>query len=544
MASGPTKKRKRAAKATLDSPDADDDTRKRGRPCVTKEDESAADRRRTQIRLAQRAYRQRKESTLEELRKRVAELSTTVELMNKTFEDMRSQLIVNADGAQFDILNRASQEYAELVKVARNPAESELEASESETVQSHRTTPADSAIASTFAAVEEVSTEPTNVPSWLDQAIVRTADPGRQLAAPLGYVVAPELEPMSSTIALPEPFFASTIQSWSTNPWAATFPHLEKLQIPRELTQTKTYSFNETSLGRRLHRSGLEAAYSLLLDVGPRRHMFERVFALSMMGNDLNRLKEAIGSAMSRRVDEPLDMFQAPQIHIGGAGTHYPRRDQNGVLQARNASFDLGLVGTQTLAVLEKAANDNVTTDMTVHIPGYEGDWFDPYDVEGYLEEKGIHIDPKASFAEAEVIDEGSVTHTAPSTQPSTPSNGVDAGAATGPYTKEPAFENLGDGTQWDSIMDMTFTGVGYSDVDTGDWLNFRLPGQGITTASTRQQQSTGHDKSSFTPTYFGPTPPGSHRSPNKRSILIDVAKFVTGKSGFDVSEKPNTHIA
>ena len=36
-------------------------------------------------------------------------------------------------------------------------------------------------------------------------------------------------------------------------------------------------------------------------------------------------------------------------------------------------------------------------------IEGFEGEWFDPYDIEGYLAEKGMHVDPTASFAEVEV---------------------------------------------------------------------------------------------------------------------------------------------
>lgn len=84
--------RKRKARST---PSADensgDDSKKRGRPRVEKPDQSAADRRRTQIRMAQRAYRQRKESTLEELRKRVSELTNTIELMNKAFLDHRDR---------------------------------------------------------------------------------------------------------------------------------------------------------------------------------------------------------------------------------------------------------------------------------------------------------------------------------------------------------------------------------------------------------------------------------------------------------------------
>ncbi|GKT65212.1 bZIP family transcription factor [Colletotrichum tofieldiae] len=59
--------------------------RLRGRPRLDKHNESAIDRRRTQIRLAQRAYRNRKESAIQELQKEVEELKSTNEKMSEAF---------------------------------------------------------------------------------------------------------------------------------------------------------------------------------------------------------------------------------------------------------------------------------------------------------------------------------------------------------------------------------------------------------------------------------------------------------------------------
>lgn len=40
-------------------------------------------------------------------------------------------------------------------------------------------------------------------------------------------------------------------------------------------------------------------------------------------------------------------------------------------------------------------------------LQGFEGEWFDAYDVQGYLEERwGCRLDPKSSFAECMVEDE------------------------------------------------------------------------------------------------------------------------------------------
>ncbi|TGZ83467.1 hypothetical protein EX30DRAFT_380705 [Ascodesmis nigricans] len=60
----------------------------RGRPRMDSNDENAADRRRTQIRLAQRAYRMRKETTITSLRSRVEALEKHAEEMQTLFHEL------------------------------------------------------------------------------------------------------------------------------------------------------------------------------------------------------------------------------------------------------------------------------------------------------------------------------------------------------------------------------------------------------------------------------------------------------------------------
>lgn len=116
-----TSRRKRTRRS--DGSDSDGE-RRRGRPRVEKPDESAADRRRTQIRMAQRAYRQRKESTLEELRKRVSDHINTIELMNKTFIDCRDRLFAtNISEDQMMDLHDVAVQFQNFVKDARHPSE-------------------------------------------------------------------------------------------------------------------------------------------------------------------------------------------------------------------------------------------------------------------------------------------------------------------------------------------------------------------------------------------------------------------------------------
>ena len=75
--------------------------------------------------MAQRAYRQRKESTLDELRKRVSDLTNTIEMMNKAFLDCRDRLYAssNITHDQMIDLSDLSMQFDSFIKETRNPDE-------------------------------------------------------------------------------------------------------------------------------------------------------------------------------------------------------------------------------------------------------------------------------------------------------------------------------------------------------------------------------------------------------------------------------------
>ncbi|PBP27272.1 hypothetical protein BUE80_DR001610 [Diplocarpon rosae] len=79
--------RKRLVEQTMNAGDVGGEATKkaRGRPKVDKKDGTAADRRRTQIRMAQRAYRHRKETTITSLEQQVQDLRGANEEMSKIF---------------------------------------------------------------------------------------------------------------------------------------------------------------------------------------------------------------------------------------------------------------------------------------------------------------------------------------------------------------------------------------------------------------------------------------------------------------------------
>lgn len=111
---------------------------------------------------------------------------------------------------------------------------------------------------------------------------------------------------------------------------------------------------------------------------------------------------------------------------------------------------------------------------MTVEIAGYEGEWLDPGDVQGYLEERGIFIDPSSTFVEAEItLDPHDSTTAGSSATALTPQllDGVDTTTSS----------LNADNSQWDDLFaGAGLTNVGFSDVQTGSFMNFLQPGESI----------------------------------------------------------------
>ncbi|KAK1822958.1 hypothetical protein LTR12_002680 [Friedmanniomyces endolithicus] len=525
------RKRKRTTRASHSSSDGDDGDKKRGRPRVEKQDESAADRRRTQVRMAQRAYRQRKEGTLDELRKRVSELTETLELMNRTFVELRDHLSGSADEDQLKQLRDTSRRYEALMESARSAIEEGSEPLPSKD-QSSVATPSEGA------GVRQRKNVPVNVPSWLDQSVLNEAERrGSPESVGMGYTMYLDNtgeDQLVEDIDLLEQSRALVQEQPPRSAYDALTNLLpDDIRIPQQLPTIQTYSFQETTFARQLHRSCLEAAYHVLIDPA-RQHIRKRIFRLSLLGDDPARLKTSLEAVLARGAQESLELSEAPLLHVGGAGTHYPRRDLNGNLQSRRSNYNLGLVGPQTLALLESAAKNNVSADMTVQIAGYEGLWFDPYDVEGYLEERGIRIDPLQSFVEAEIDDDDtSMSSSGPSTPPLEYSSMPDGlGLVT---TGSVGLD------KWNDFTDMTLTNVGYSDATTGDWMNFLEPGQGSNTQGSLNSPAVSWadngmpgpmqdslmqsiDYSAFRP------PPFDHRVPRKKNVIIDTSKLVKGE--------------
>ena len=121
--------------------------------------------------MAQRAYRQRKESTLDELRKRVSDLTTTLECMNKAFDGCRDRLVMaGLSEGQLDDLSETALRFAAYMSNVRNPGDSHIEDLPEPDISVSTTANKSEAPKHSAKHPDEMSLVPKNVPSWIDEA--------------------------------------------------------------------------------------------------------------------------------------------------------------------------------------------------------------------------------------------------------------------------------------------------------------------------------------------------------------------------------------
>jgi hypothetical protein len=405
----PKKRPRRSPKS-----DEEDSKRQRGRPRLDTQDETAADRRRTQIRLAQRAYRHRKETTISALKKRVSELEHTIEKMNKSFLEFHDNAIdsglVLSNPSLTQQLKATTAEFVSLAKLASIDSDHEEEAANiAELEHSNKTESSsnkldyqnfgqsqDSAgdqytlgFGFTFDENDGSDADVEELPQYIPTdtstsgALVETND------------------------SLKEWSFISDYQQLNAEVHIPTFNFenlLPPIQKPLKASVPYTYSFQETTFARRLHRLCLERAFRVLTNPDIDPEYIKRAFRFSFSFSNRRRMLARFQELLKRKAGESLENWNVPFFHIGGAGTHFPRLDAQGKpIYPPNIFSPARAFGPLALPTAE-TPRDEATIEQLLESLGFGGVWFDSHDVEGYLRTKGIHLDGQSSFVEIDPL--------------------------------------------------------------------------------------------------------------------------------------------
>lgn len=159
-----------------------------------------------------------------------------------------------------------------------------------------------------------------------------------------------------------------------------------------------TYSFQETTFSRRLHRRCLELGYTFLNDHSLTTHHISSKFRFTFGFLTRERLARVFYTLLQSKAGEPLEYWHKPFFYVGRAGMHYPRRDESGYeIFPPNMHPPERAFGPFPFHAAENPHPYKNVNEMIEAI-GYGGDWFDCHDVEGYLLEKGIRLYSRSSY--------------------------------------------------------------------------------------------------------------------------------------------------
>ncbi|KUL86802.1 hypothetical protein ZTR_04848 [Talaromyces verruculosus] len=382
--------------------------RKRGRPRVLDKDESAAERRRTQIRLAQRAYRSRKEATISSLSKRLSELDAAIRDMNTSVGNFRNELM----GSGF-LLQQSPLTYDLQSLVQKSDALVKLSAGNEE-FESANTSPMDETVSNNSSSLEagdalfvDQSPEITENLDEFNFPLYTSTDNTSSInfdSLFQGYDLHSVQQPQQAPTTLTENTNTQLVPSSFAEPFLQDLTNtntnstswLQHNTIP----PPSTYSFHESSFARRLRRQCAEYGYRVLTDPNSDPKDVIRIYRFSLCFKNkdalIDRFWKAITSSSSTTSATPAAAYT-----LGNAGIHYPRPQQPIPETTLSSPTELHpitkFIGPWAFHQAE-APHEYTSIDEIVSARGMAGDWFDSNDVEGYLREKGIQVDTQASF--------------------------------------------------------------------------------------------------------------------------------------------------
>lgn len=231
--------------------------------------------------------------------------------------------------------------------------------------------------------------------------------------APLGYeiVTMPTFENASFPFELnSESPYPNILEQASTNAPAYPPSPYSPLPLPQSM------AFSEPTFGRRLQRMALELAYRLLTMPDPPKHRYAEAFGFCMLFEPIDKIRERISRALERTASESLNWWQAPFWAAGGSGQHQlqhdtsasasggPRVGNQGTVDQMKYSFPGGHFGLGPFdAKVSETRDKRIDPRMRIRLPGFEGDFYDPEEVELYLQARGVAIQPGQDYLTTEV---------------------------------------------------------------------------------------------------------------------------------------------
>ncbi|RBR23282.1 uncharacterized protein FIESC28_03865 [Fusarium coffeatum] len=406
--------------------------RSRGRPRLDTRDETAQDRRRTQIRLAQRAYRNRKDTAITTLEDKVKDLEDANENMSKEFMNffdfVLSQGMLQGAPEVARRLNDTTRKFLSLTRKSADdsnrddsggaPVHAQVQDGDATQPPERRTSaqssgtsssPNDDSYTLNPPASDSISHEKHQAtPQGVDGQIRQQATPPLNL--PYEIITMPTTDNASFPV-----YDTQTTITLEQNPF---------LQSPfPAVPSPPSYSPQERSFGRRLQRASLEAGLRLVSMPNPPPHRYAQVFGFCLLFEPRESIIRRMSTTLAKVSQESLFVWKYPFTNLGGAGTFFPDNEGTGSYpsEGTNVNGSTLHLGNQGLAQtmkppemtgfsmgpfdvdVETTRGDRIDERMRMMYKGFEGDFFDADEVEKYLRQRGIVIPANVDFIDAEI---------------------------------------------------------------------------------------------------------------------------------------------
>ncbi|KAH8703720.1 hypothetical protein BGW36DRAFT_457934 [Talaromyces proteolyticus] len=339
-----------------------------------------SEKRRTQVRQAQNRYRLKKEVKLQSLQRHVDDLAQRLDETSRNFADLEQVAL------KYNIKETHPELFACLDKMRLPINGIQTDVITATDRENHRDTP-----------------------DWYH---LGDSSSPHDFMDPLEMIDSDEIEDSEPRIHVEADIKSSYVYSGeaiytSRHAWRPKVKNNKPQRIQRPINSNSSYTlcFQEPDFTRRLHRYCLEYAFQIFADTTTSPMDFYRVFRLVPCIRDRSNMYPHFRRLVLRgRNREPLEIPKLPLYCIGGAGTHYPQRDEKGnpiyPSKMRLPGRILGIMPESNEIFSKRTRLRNLA------LFGYDGEWFDCNDVAGYLEEIGVDLRSDQLFATIDCANE------------------------------------------------------------------------------------------------------------------------------------------
>lgn len=179
------------------------------------------------------------------------------------------------------------------------------------------------------------------------------------------------------------------------------------------LPMPPTAAYKEATFGRRLQRSTIEFASRLSTMPNPPNEIFAKVFGFCLLYEPVEQIRARLHKTLETTRQESLNNWRVPFWALGGIGQHQlggQHRQQQSKLVGNQGTIDVAKHGFGTNFAMgpfdtgvTEARDRQLDENMRIRLPGFEGEFFDPDEVELYLQFRGVCIQPGQDYVTAEI---------------------------------------------------------------------------------------------------------------------------------------------